>query len=71
MLLSNNAGWLVVLKELDYQLHRVTQDYDVYQCLGPDGFVEDGVLPLFNSFEGLSSVSQLVMDSNGYLGQSL
>ena len=63
--------WLVgCLSELDYQLHRVTWDCVIYWCLGPDEFVEDGVLPLFNSFEGLSSVSQLVMNSNGYLGQS-
>ena len=44
----------------------MTWDCIIYQCLGPDEFVEDGVLPLFNSFEGLSSVSQLVMNSNGY-----
>ena len=48
----------------------MTRNWVIYRCLGPDEFVEDGVLPLFNSFEGLSSVSQLVMNSNGYLGQS-
>ena len=31
------AGWY---SKLDYQLHRVAQDCDIYQCLGPDEFAE-------------------------------